>query len=130
MQIVHEPYEKLSFRSYLEYESPELLASTIGLAAPSHVAAQMTLRWSNGVLFVISGFQNTDIVTKEFVTGHLIWGHIDFALMPEYRKEIKLPDKPMLTTDVLDLSDHTVFGPFGAWIKENLAKKGRQVAKQ
>jgi hypothetical protein len=122
MEIAFEPYKKVSFRSYLRYETAEELARAVSLSAPVGLPAQYTLRWSNGVLFHIVGFQPTDSVVKEYIAGHVVWDHIDFALMPRYVKEIRLPEKPLVVFSVLDLSEHPVFGPLGEWIRENLVK--------
>jgi hypothetical protein len=123
MEIAHEPYKKISFRSYLEYDTPEKLAGTIAMNAPANVPAHITLRWANGVVFSVIGFQPNDSMTKENIAGHLMWDHIDFAIMPEYRSEIRLPDKPLVTFGVLDLSGHPLFELLCEWIKEHLAKK-------
>ena len=123
MEISFEPYNKISFKSYLEHDSPEDLARIVALTVPVGVPAHSTFRWANGVLFSVAAFQATDSITKEYLAGHLLWDHIDFALMPTYEKEIKLPDKPLVTLNVLNLSEHPLFGAVGKWIKENLAKK-------
>ena len=123
MEISVEPYKKLSFRTYLEYSSPEDLARTLVMSIPPGVPASTTLRWSNGVLLAIASFQPTDSITKENIAGHMLYDHIDFALMPNYQKEIKVPEKEMVVLNVLDLSEHPLFGYLGQWIKQNLSKK-------
>jgi hypothetical protein len=123
MEISFEPYKKLSFRSYLEYDSPEDLARNIALSIPSGVPVQATLRWSNGVLFAIAAFQQSESVSKEYLAGHVLYDHIDFALMSKYQKTIKLPEKPMVAVNITNLSEHPLFGNLGEWIKGNLAKK-------
>jgi hypothetical protein len=123
MEIAFEPYRKLSFRSYLEYKSPEDLARNIALTVPPDVPARTNLRWSNGVLFSIAPFQPSDSLAKEYLAGHVLYDHIDFAVMQKYQKEIKLPEKPLVVINVQDLSEHPLFGHLGEWIKKNLAKK-------
>src|SRR6266566_588321 len=117
MEISFEPYKKLSFRSYLEHNSPEDLARSVATAVPAGVPASTTLRWSNDVLFSAIAFQATDSVTKEYVAGHVLYDHIDFAVMPKYQKEIKIPEKPMVVLNVQNLSEHPLFGSLGDWIK-------------
>jgi hypothetical protein len=123
MEIAFEPYRKISFRSYLQYKSPEDLARAIAQSMPTGAPAQVPLRWSNGVLFAISGLPPTDSLVKELLAGHIAWDHVDFALMPNYVKEIKLPEKPFITFSVQDFSEHPIYGPFGRWLKEHLAKQ-------
>ncbi len=123
MEIAVEPYKKLSFRSYLEYPSPDDLANTVAAAIPPGVPASTAMRWSNGVLFSIASFQPSDSLTKEWIAGNVLYDHIDFSVMPQYQKEIKLPDKPMVVINLLNLSEHPIFGPLGEWIMKNIAKK-------
>ena len=123
MEIAEEPYKKLAFRSYLEYDTAEQLISMMAVTIPTGVPAQAALRWANGVLFAIGQFQQTDAISKQFMDGTLIWDHIDFASMPEYRPDLPVPGKPMITINVLNVSEHTIYGPLSDWIKQNLAKK-------
>jgi hypothetical protein len=123
MEFVHSPYSKVSLRSYLQYETPESLIATIAVGATPSIPAQVVLRWSNGVLFTIAGFQPGDTLTKENIAGHLLWDHVDFTLMPKFASEIHISDKPLLTINIIDLSKHPIFGPFAEWIKTNAAAK-------
>ena len=120
MEVAFEPYRKLSFRSYMEYESPEALANVVAMPVPPGVPAPITLHWANGIVFRGAAYQPTDSIVKEYVSGHLLWDHVDFAPMPQYVKEIKAPDKPLVTVNILDVSKHTVFGPVAQWIRANL----------
>jgi len=123
MEIGFDPYKKLSFKSYIQYDTPEVFVKILTVAVPQGVPAQTTLHWSNGVLFRFANFQPTDSIVKEYVAGHLLWDHLEFAPMPQYAKQIKLPDNPLVTINVLNVSNHTLFGPLGKWICENLMKK-------
>lgn len=123
MDFVHSPYSKVSVRSYLQYETPESLIATIAVGATPSIPGQVILRWANGVLFAIAAFQPSDALTKENIAGHLLWDHVDFALMPEFASEIHLSDKPMLAINIINLSKHPTFGPFADWIKTSVAAK-------
>ena len=127
LEIIHEPYKKIIYRTHLQFDSPEDLASSIALAVPASVPAQATLRWANGILLSVAPFVQTDSVAKEYIAGNLLWDHIDFALMERYRKVVALPDKPMVTISVLDVSNHPIYGPFCEWVKNNLVAKGKKV---
>ena len=121
MEINFEPYEKITFRSYLNYGSVEQFASVIGLGSPPGIPSRAKLLWANDVLFRHFALPPTDAITKENIKGHLVLDHIEFAPMPEYQKEIQvLPDRPLMTIFVLDVSEHFVFDPLSKWIKENL----------
>lgn len=123
MEIGFDPYKKLSFRSYIQYDTPEIFAKTLTVAVPQGVPVQTTMYWSDGVLFRVVNLPSTDTVVKEYVAGHLPLDHLEFAYMPKYAKQIQLPDNPMVMISVIDVSNHTLFGPLGKWIRENLIKK-------
>ena len=121
MEINFEPYEKVTFRSHLNYGSVEKFVSMIGLGTPPGVPSRTRLYWANGVLFRHFSLPPTDAYSKELIKSHLFLDHIEFAPMPEYQKEIQaLPEKPLATIFVLDVSEHVVFDPLTKWIKENL----------
>jgi hypothetical protein len=123
MEISLEPYKKLTFRTYFEYNTPQDLARSLAMQIPVGIPASTTLRWSNGVLFAVANYQPTDSITKENIAGHVLYDHIDFAVMQEYQNEIKLPEREMVVLNILNLSEHPLFGELGHWIKQNLAKK-------
>jgi hypothetical protein len=126
MEFTLAPYTRVSIRSYLEHESPEQLATALAKAVPPNVPSQTVLRWANGVLFAATNFLPTDSVSKEYLAGHLLWDHVDFAIMPEFRDVIQLPEKPLFTIGVIDLSKHSLFGPFADWIRNNLTRKSQK----
>jgi hypothetical protein len=123
MEIAFEPYRKVSFRSYLQFEKPEDLVRMASLGAPAGMPSQLTLRWAKGVLFSVYNLPPSDSIMKEYIAGNLILDHIDFAIMPEYTKELKIPEKPLLSVNIIDLSEHTLFGPLAEWVKHNIARK-------
>jgi hypothetical protein len=123
MEVAFEPYKKVAFQSYLMYESSEAFANVIGLARPPGVAAQTRLFWANGVLFRFFSHQPSEALSKEILNGHLIWDHVEFAPMPEYKNVLKVVERPLVMINVLNVSDHVIFGPVSKWIYDNLIKK-------
>lgn len=123
MEIAFEPYKKLSFQSHLSYKSTEDFVNVIALANPAGVPFQTRLFWANGVLFRFFNHPPSEAVAKETIIGHLIFDHIEFAPMPEYKSELKIADKPMGNIIVINVSNHVVFDPLTAWIHKNLMKK-------
>jgi hypothetical protein len=107
----------------MQHENPEQLVSTIVAGSPSRVPVQVVLRWANGVLFMLAPFQPSEVVAKEFLSGHLLWDHLDFAIMSDFQRAIRIAERPLLQIDIIDLSDHPIYGPFANWIKNNLVVK-------
>ena len=123
MEVAFEPYKKISFQSYLAYENAEAFTNVIVCATPPMALFQTSLLWANGILFRFFNHPPTDAVVKESINGHIIFDHIEFAPMPEYKNELKVPTKPLANIIVLDVSKHVVFNPLTAWIRDNLLKK-------
>jgi hypothetical protein len=123
MEINFEPYQKITFKSYLKYENAETFADSIASASPPDSPSQVRLLWANGVLFRFFNFMPSEAIAKEFINGHIIFDHIEFAPMSEFKKELKLPDKAMVTITVLDSTNHVIFNPLTAWIRDNLLNK-------
>jgi len=122
MEVAFEPYKKISFQSYLPYETVEEFASFIACGIPPNAIAQTTLFWANGILFRWYNHPPVEALVKENISGHLIFDHIEFAPMPEYKNEIKVTTRPLANIIVLDVSKHIVFNPLTAWIRDNLLK--------
>lgn len=123
MEIAFEPYKKISFQSYLCYENPEALLSVIGNANAQDIQIQLKFLWANGIVFRFFNHNPSEALSKEILSGHMIFEHIEFAPMAEFKNRLKVPDKPLVNINVIDVQKHAVFGPLSAWIHENLVKK-------
>jgi len=123
MEVAFKPYEKASFQSYILYKNAEAFANEIALATPPGIPFQVRLFWANGILFRFFSFPPSEALAKEQLSGHVIWDHIEFAPMPEYKAEIKVVERPMGIVAVLNVTTHSVFEPLTAWIRDNLIKK-------
>jgi hypothetical protein len=123
MEVAFEPYKKISFQSYMLYENAEAFVSVIALANPPGIPFQARLFWASGILFRFFSHLPSEALSKENLNGHIIWDHVEFAPMPEYRPEIRVADRPLGTVAVLDVTNHVVFEPLAAWIRDNLIKK-------
>jgi hypothetical protein len=123
VEIAFEPYKKTTFQSYLAYESAEAYVNVIALTNPPGIPFQARLFWANGVLFRFFNHPPSEALIKETIDGHLIFDHIEFAPMPEYKNELKVTERPLGIINVLNVSNHVVFDPLTAWIRKNLIKK-------
>jgi hypothetical protein len=127
MEVEFEPFRKVSFQSYLAFDSAQELANTIALLTPPGIPMQARLFWANGVVFRFFAHQLSEALAKEILTGHLIWDHVEFAPMPSYTNELKVAERPLVTIRIQDVTRHAVFEPVAKWINEKLiGKKTRQ----
>lgn len=122
VEVAFEPYKKISFQSYLPFESLEEFTNFLACGIPPNALAQTRLFWANGVLFRWFNHPPAEAVVKETINGHLVLDHIEFAPMPEYKNELKATTRPLASIIVLDVSKHIVFNPLTAWIRDNLLK--------
>jgi len=123
MEVAYEPYKKVSFHSYLMYESAEKFANVLALFNPPGVPVLTKLYWANGVLFRFFNHPPSEASAKEIINGHLIWDHVEFAPMPKYLDEFKVEKRPLVALKILDVSNHVIFEPVTKWIRDNLIRK-------
>jgi len=105
------------------YESSEAFANVIARVTPPGVPVQARLFWANGILFRFFTPPRSEAVAKEIVNGHLIWDHIEFAPMPIYSNVLKVAERPLVTINILNCSNHVIFAPVTEWIRHNLIEK-------
>lgn len=110
------------------YESPDAFANVLAVSTPPGIPGRTRLFWANGVLFRFFPLLPSEVMAREIVNGHLIWDHIEFAPMPEYRNLLQVAERPLLTINVLNVSNHIVFRPVTEWIRDNLI--GKKLSKQ
>ncbi|MGD0406956.1 MAG: hypothetical protein ABSB10_09955 [Candidatus Bathyarchaeia archaeon] len=122
MEIAFEPYKKVTFQSHLVYKSAEEFVNAIGMANPPGIPGQGRLNWANGVLFRFFNHIPSEALSKEMLSGHVVFDHIECAPMTTFVSELKIAERPLVSIYVVDVSKHVVFEPLTAWIKENLFK--------
>jgi hypothetical protein len=123
MEVKFEPYKSMVFKSYLPFDSAaSLIESIVDVNTPG-TPIHIRLLWANGILIRFYNQAKSEALSKEYLSGNVIFDHIEFAPMKEYIKNPRLENRPMITVDVLDVSKHTVFNPLTAWIRDNLLSK-------
>lgn len=123
MDVAFEPWEKVSFKSHMSYSSSEAFVNAITMASPAGIPGRLSLYWANGILFRYFPLAPSEPIAKEYLKGHLIWDHIEFAPMPTYTREIQTSERPLITVYVHDVTNHIVLGSVTKWINENLIEK-------
>jgi len=123
MEIEFEPYKKVTFQSYLAYENAEAFAKIIVSAVPHEAHSQTKLFWANGVLFRPFSHPPSEALSSEILKGHIIYDHVEFAPMAEYKSELKIVERPLVLINILNVSNHVVFDPLSKWIHDKLIAK-------
>jgi hypothetical protein len=124
MNISLEPYNRITIRSYLKHESPQAFVDALTLPLVRGTGARIGgLLWANGVLFRPFPYNPTDSITKEYLNGHLLFDHLEFAAMSEYAREIRNEE---FVITINDVSNHLTFRELAKWISDNLLKKSKK----
>lgn len=115
-----EPYKKITVRSYMKYDDPDTFARSLTLAVPRGVVGRVgNLFWANGILFRHFAYPPTDSVSKQHLLGRLPVDHIEYAVVPQFRNEIRVDD---MVISIIDVSNHTTFNALTKWIMKKLEK--------
>ena len=127
MDIVFEPYEKITIRSYMKHENAQAFVAILTSMLQKGVGPKVgTLYWANGVLFRYTGFSPTDRVNNEYLNRHLPLDLLEFTSMPQFKKEIRSGE---FVITVLDVSNHDMHNKLTRWIAENLMSDNSHVSK-
>lgn len=73
------------------------------------------IMWSNGLVFTTFLLQPTEDVVKEQLQGIVHWAFLHFGRMDKYQREVKGNNR--IRIPVIDVSNHSIFGPMSNWIK-------------
>lgn len=103
------PYDRVS----------DFIDSIVGANIPN-TPVHIRLLWANGILFRFFNQINSEGLSKEYLSGNIIFDHVEFASMKEYIKNPRIENKPLVSVDILNVSKHVVFNPLTAWIRDNL----------
>jgi hypothetical protein len=114
------PYDKIIFRSALKFNSPKELGESLSKGASKSGISTLRLLWANGVIFRATRYPS-DAVIKEELKGIMNLNHVDFAAMDNYQESISI-SIPGLKIAVVDVSNHTLFGPLTLYIKNKFLK--------
>ena len=118
MDISIEPYKKITVRAYTHHTTPEAFVKRIFIGV--QYGTPMYLYWGNGILMRYFTYNQTDVVIKEYLNGHLPIDYLEFSSMPTYKKEIRAGDS---VATVIDYSKHQIIDPLTKWVASHLVKK-------
>ncbi len=111
------PYNKVIFRSMLKFNTPKDLGDSLAKGVSRTGISSLRLLWANGVIFRASRYPS-DAVIREELKGVLNLNHIDFAPMDVYMESINIALSGV-KIPVVDVSNHTLFGPITSYLKTN-----------
>lgn len=124
MEVTFEPYKKVTFKSHLAFDSAEdFIHAIVSGTTPLGMQLQLRLFWANGIVFRFFNHPPSEALSKEQLSGNLIFDHIEFAPMPTYKNQLTSEENTDVKISVFDVTKHVVFAPLSKWIQENLLTK-------
>lgn len=117
-----EPYEKVVVKSYFKEDFDSFVFDIFSGVDEGDKGIVGYLNWGHGIIFYHQAFPNSELIHKERIDGTLHIELLVFAEMENYVKEIPLAKDGHVKIAVIDVSEHTLFGPFTKWISENLVQ--------
>jgi hypothetical protein len=129
-----EPYIVVTIRSYHQFRDVPAFLNSVSTQIPPGAPGRVgPMLWSNGVIFGFAAYAPSESLTDEYLKGHLPWDNLDFAPMPNFEAEMRLPGREVVFT-ARDVSEHSLMGPLGKWIRvhfrlESSTKRRGKVAK-
>lgn len=116
-----EPYKKIIVRSTMRFDSPEDFVRNMTIVVPRGTVGRIgNLFWANGIMFRHFPYVPTDSTSKQNILGNLYLDHVEYALMPAFRPEIRNGEISIALTDV---SNHTTFAGLTKWIMQKVEKR-------
>jgi hypothetical protein len=114
----YQPWEEINIHEIVEYPLEYFFTkATLGIPEGG---VGLPLAWSNGIIYSIQPIQPTEDVVKEQLKGIIHWSALHYARMPKFQNEIIRAGQ--IRVIIMNMSNHTVFGPMANWIKENFLK--------
>ncbi len=90
VKITFKPWEEVVIHETLHYSLDDLV-KTVSIGVPAGGRTEPLL-WARGVALNHSVMESTPEVVKEQLEGRVHWLSMNWALMPEYKKEIPIPE--------------------------------------
>ena len=122
MEISIEPWKKLVIHEVIEY-SFEDWVTQIAFSSKTAGGAIPTINCTNGVVFLLFNFPDTNIIVEEKIKGVLHWSSVMFALKEKYERQII---KDNATINLIDVSVNDIFKELANKLKEYSKQKSQK----
>jgi hypothetical protein len=118
MKFLFEPYDRVTVRNYMQYNSPADFADAITLSMLRGGGGRFgNLLWAHGVLFRHSPYSPTDTMSKEYLDGHLLLDNLEFTPMRQYQRELRHEE---FMISILNVSNNYVLSRLAEWVANTL----------
>jgi hypothetical protein len=118
VKFKYQPWEEIVIHEVVEYPL-EYFFTQATLGIPEGEIGR-ALSWSNGLIYTTSAIRPTEDVIKEQLQGIIHWASLHYAKMPKFQNEVIRAGR--VRVPIMNMSNHTVFGPMAEWVKETFIK--------
>ena len=119
VEFEYQPWEKIIVHEIVKFPIEFFLSQHSLGVAPGGIGRP--LNWVEGIVFIISGFMETDEVIKEKLEGKVHYGSIVYGILDTYQPEFKVDGN--IRVPIVDVSNNKIFREMVAWIKKTFEKK-------
>jgi len=119
VEFEYHPWEKIIVHEVVKFPIEFFLSQQSLGVAPGGIGRP--LNWAEGIVFIISGFLETDEVIKEKLHGRVHYSSIVYGILDAHQSEFKVDGN--IRVPIVDVSNNKIFREMVAWIKKIFEKK-------
>ena len=124
VKITYHPWKEIIIHEIIKSKPEDLFSDVVRRTLQAGGAGiTPTLDWAGGVSFVVSVFPSTEEVTRESLNGVLHYASVQFAIVPEYKPEVRLThDGVTRSIKLLKLDENPLFLELASFLKQGTFK--------
>lgn len=115
VRVSFKPWEEVIIHESIQY-SLENLVSIRSVGVPTGQLGGRLL-WAEGVAFNHTGMAPTREVVKEKLEGRIHWNSVEWALMPEFKPFIEIP-QTKVRIPILNVSSNEILSEVAKFLKK------------
>lgn len=119
VKITFRPWEEVVVHEEIRYSYDDLIKLNSLGVQPGGLAPPLS--WAEGVIFQAQAMPPTDEIVREQLQGKVHWNVVKWALMPEFKNVIPIPDISA-KIPIIDVSANSILCDVAKALKAKYAK--------
>lgn len=116
VKVNYKPWEEVVIHESIQHTLENLITTRSLGVPPGGLGGR--LLWAEGVAFSHSPMPATDDIIKENLQGRVHWNSVAWALMPEFKPFIEIP-QTKVRIPILDVSANDILSDVAKWLKKS-----------
>ena len=116
VKINYKPWEEVVIHESIQHTLDNLVAIR-SFGAPTGGLGGRLL-WAEGVTFNPTGMPATTDIIKENLQGRVHWSSVEWALMPEFKPFIEIP-QTKVRIPILNVNANEILSEVAKWLKKS-----------